>query len=319
MLKLVTPAWTLLALLWTPGLAGQDGPDDGVVLVVSKKPTPEQLEQKLSLVKASLLPKVWHPKCDEDESYRRKYLEKWQAVTSEHYIVFTNGPTATCKKYAVTLEDLYTAIKKELPFEDPDHLLVAYIFADPEDYYRYTERISGYSAEGARRTAGHATSMFYATYYSGPRDAVVFHEATHEIVGACLKVNGVGSWFQEGIAVYFEKVMTNEKVDGDSRSDIKRGNWYPIAEFVAIPTLLSDPKGNGHRNYEHAGALLNFMINTKLPPVAGKFGDFLAAARKGYGFERGAGISTRLIKTAYGLSVAEFESLWLQHLKIKQP
>lgn len=42
--------------------------------------------------------------------------------------------------------------------------------------------------------------MFYATYYSSPRDEVVFHEASHEIVGACLKVGGVGSWFQEGMA-----------------------------------------------------------------------------------------------------------------------
>lgn len=161
--------------------------------------------------------------------------------------------------------------------------------------------------------------MFYATYYSSPRDEVVFHEASHEIVGACLKVGGVGSWFQEGMAVYFENKMTNGTVEGDIKSDIKRGNWYPLDEFFAITSLLGDPKGNGHRNYEHAGALLDFMINTKLPPVAGKFGDFLSAARKGYGYERGAGISARLIKTAYGLSVEEFEAVWLRHLKLKQP
>src|SRR5206468_734721 len=79
-----------------------------------------------------------------------------------------------------------------------------------------------------------------------------------------------------------------EKPAGVIKSDLKRGDCYPLAEFFAIPVLLSDPKGNGHRNYAHAGALLDFMINTKLPPVAGRFGEFLAAARQGRGFGRAA-------------------------------
>ncbi|MFY9342081.1 MAG: hypothetical protein WAT39_06315 [Planctomycetota bacterium] len=296
---------------------GQDDPADGTTSPPGRGLTPAQIAQRLDDVKAKLLPQIWEPKCDEDESHRRKYLDKWQAVPSAHYLVFTNGPTATCKKYSVTLEKLYAAIQQELPFADLDRPLVAYIFADREDYYRYAVRITGYSEAMARRTAGHANSQFYATYYASPVDPVVFHEATHEIVGACLKVSGVGSWFQEGIAVYFENKMVNDKLDGDTRSDVKRGDWYPLAEFFAIESLLGDPNGHGRRNYMHAGALLNFMINTKLEPVAGKFPEFLAAARKGRGFGRGKDVSEQLIQTVYGLSVAEFEALWVQHLKIR--
>jgi hypothetical protein len=134
---------------------------------------------------------------------------------------------------------------------------------------------------------------------------------------ACVKVSGVGSWFQEGIAVWFEKKLTNAKVQDDAKVDVKNGNCYPLGEFFAIPVLLSDPKGNGHRNYAHAGALLDFMMTTKLAPVAGRFPDFLAAARKGHGFGRGAQVSEELIKVTYGLTVPEFEALWHKHLGLK--
>ena len=161
-------------------------------------------------------------------------------------------------------------------------------------------------------------SSYYATYYESPTAPVVFHEATHQIVHACLGVTGVGSWFQEGVAVYFEKKTAGEKPAGAVKSDLKRGDCYKLAEFFEIQSLLSDPKGNGHRNYAHAGALLDFMINTKLEPVAGKFTKFLAAARKGRGFGRGGAYSAELVKDVYGLSVPEFESAWRKHLGLEK-
>mgnify|MGYP007073186455 CR=1 FL=1 len=316
----LTPLLTSLLLgFGTPAaFAQQDGREPVQHPVLAPKPTDDAVEQVLESVKASILPRCWDDRCDEDESRRRKYLAKWQAVVSEHYVVFTNGPTATCRKYATTLEDLYEQIRKELPFEDPKHLLVAYIFADKDDYYRFAVRVTGYSEEGAKATAGHATSRFYATYYSSPRAPVVYHEAAHEIVGACLKVNGVGSWFQEGMAVYFEKKMSNQRL-GVARSDVKRGDYYPLEEFFAIRTLLSDPKGHGRRNYEHAGDLIDFMINTDEAPVAGKFGEFLEAARThGHGFARGGDTSATLIEKVYGLTVDEFESVWFEHMGIRR-
>jgi len=283
----------------------------------SRTPTPTQIAERLEQVKRDLLPKCWAPKIGENQLEQKKYLAKWQVITSPHYILFTNGPTATCKKYSTTLEELYSYVQKELPFADIDHLLTCYIFDSREEYYRFCGAVAGWSEAQARGTAGHATSVYYACYYESPRAAVVFHEATHQIVGACLKVTGVGSWFQEGLAVYFEKKIAGENPAATIKGEIKRGDYYPLAEFFAIESLLSDPKGHGHRNYEQAGALLDFMINTKLPPVAGKFTDFLSAARKGRGFGRGAEISAKLVKDVYGLSVEQFEALWKQHVGVK--
>jgi hypothetical protein len=308
-------AYTSIALLAAlPALAQEtvaSPPKQG------RKLNPEQVAQKVETLKAEILPKVWPDKCSTDEMHRRAYFAKWQAVQSDHYLVYTNGPADTVKKFSVTLEELYAFVKKQIPFEDVDHLLTAYIFASDEEYFRFSVQFAGYSEQGARATAGHATAQYYATYYQDPRSPVVFHEATHQIIHACVKVPGVGSWFQEGIAVWFEKKKTNATVEDDIKSDLKHGNCYPLSEFFAIPVLLSDPKGNGHRNYMHAGALLDFMMTTKLAPVAGKFPDFLAAARKGRGFGRGPEVSAELIKVAYGLTVPEFEALWHKHLGVK--
>ncbi|MFO1077130.1 MAG: DUF1570 domain-containing protein [Planctomycetota bacterium] len=310
-MRLPALAWTLLSL--APLAAQEEEPEDHS----SRDLTAEQVEQRLDQVKRDLLPKVWTEKEAKDPVRAKKYLATWHAVTSEHYILFTNGPTASCKKYAVTLEEQYERVKKELPFEDVDHLLVCYIFKMPEEYYRFCGVATGWSEEQARATAGHATSAYYACYYESPHSAVVFHEATHQIVGACLKVPGVGSWFQEGLAVYFEKKAVGEKPAGVVKSDIKSGNYYALRDFFAIDTLLSDPQGNGHRNYAHAGALLDFLINTDEKPVAGKFGDFLAAARRGRGFAYGGKASEKLIKEVYGLSADELEDVWKKHLGLR--
>jgi len=277
--------------------------------------TAAQIAQRLEQVKQELLPKVASDKVLHSEEERKKYFAKWQAVTSEHYLLFTNGPTDSCKKYAVTLEEQYARVKKELPFDDLDHLLTCYIFADAEDYYRFSVAISGFTEQGARGTAGHANGQYYVTYYTSPTSSVVFHESTHQIVHACLKVPGVGSWFQEGTAVYFQKKAGNEKPAGEIKNDLKRGDCYPLEKLFAIEVLLSDP--NGLRNYRQAGALLDFLINTKLEPVAGKFKEFLAAARQGRGFGRGAEVSAKLIKDVYGLTVPELEALWRKHVGLK--
>ncbi len=284
---------------------------------VSRELTKEQVEERLESTRNGLLQKVMPKKYRGKASAERKWLRKFQAVQSDHYLLFTNGPTATCKKFAVTLEDLYGTIKKALPFKDRDHLLVCYIFKSKEEYYQFCTEVTGWTAKQAEGTAGHANANYYATYYQSPRAPVVYHEATHQVVGACLRVTGVGSWFQEGMAVYFEKILTNGKPEADMRQAFKRGEYYSLPKFMALKSLLFDEAGNGRRSYAHSGAIVDFMLNTKLDPVKGKFEEFLAQARKGRGFGRGLKTSTKLVKDVYGLSLEEFEALWKRHLGVR--
>jgi hypothetical protein len=283
----------------------------------SRELTPAQLAQRLDQVKKEILPKTMTAKMAADPQKVKKYLSDWHTVTSDHYLLFTNGPEATCRKYATTLEKLYGFVKKELPFDDIDHLLTCYIFATREEYYAYSVQFAGWSEEEAKASAGHATSQYYATYYESPTAPVVFHEATHQVVGACIKVEGVGSWFQEGLAMYFEKKTSGEKPAGTIKTDIKNHDYYPLPEFFAIAELISDPKGHAHRNYDHSGALIDFLINTNVPPVAHKFGDLLKAARAVNDQHEGAKVSAKLIHDVYGLTVPELEEKWREHLGLK--
>ena len=215
------------------------------------------------------------------------------------------------RRFAKSLEDLYSYIRKRFPFEEIESKLTAYVFRHEEEYFDFCVKIQGWSRREAEGTAGHASGDYYATYYQSPRSELVIHEATHQIVSAGLRVGGLGSWFQEGMAVYFEKVyLGNSKPSSGMRAAFRNGRFYELEDFVKISSLLADPKGHGDRNYEHAGALIDFMINSKLPEVKGKFPAFLEASRKaGYGRKTAA----TLIREVYGLSIKELGEVWKKH------
>src|SRR5687767_12134408 len=152
----------LALALMTVVLHAQD--DDHAPLpapVGGRQPTKAQLAAQLEKLKTDLLPKVMSEKVAGNEELRKKWLAAWRPIISPHYAIFTNGPV-TCKKYADTLEELYAAVKKELPFVDRENLLQAIIFADEEEYFRFTVQVTGWSEEEARGTAGHATGSYYA-------------------------------------------------------------------------------------------------------------------------------------------------------------
>ena len=281
-----------------------------------RKLSPDEVAQKLEKTKREVFEKMVSDRLEKKGKRRvKKWLDGFTTVQSEHYLVYTNGPKTTVKKFAKSLEKLYAFVKKEWPFEDVDHLLTAYIFNQAEEYYDFCEKIVGWSRRSAEATAGHANGSYYAAYYMSPKSDVVMHEATHQIVHACLGVYGVGSWFQEGMAVYIEEKIGNRKPSSAMRSAFRTGQFYRLRDFVQIPSLISNRNGNGSRNYEHAGALIDFLNNSKLPPVKGKFREFLAAAKKFQGRSRRS--SERLIKKVYGLSLDELEAVWMKHHRVK--
>jgi len=274
--------------------------------------TKAELEQRMKGMREGLIEKLVPEKVKKgDPQKRKKWLDAFFAIQSQHYLLFTNSPPSSGDNFAKSLERLYAFVKKAFPFEDTDHLLECFVFADPEEYYDFCVKVTGWSPEAARATAGHASGAYYATYYQSPSSDVVMHEATHQIVHACLHITGVGSWFQEGMAVYVENKIGNVSPSSSMRSRMKNKQVYPLEQFVAIPTLLSDGD-KGHENYEQAGALIDFLVNTKLEKLAGKFPEFLRAAR-GAGFGRDRDIAVKLFQTVYGMTLAEVDAAWRKH------
>lgn len=251
------------------------------------------------------------------KNQRNVWLKKFQAIQSDHYMVFTNGPRNTVKKFAQSLEEIYEFTRVQFPFEDIDSLLTAYIFQTRDDYVDFSVKITGFSREAAKNTGGHSTGRYYATYYQSPGSDTVVHEATHQIVSRCLKAGLVGSWFQEGMAVYIEKLKNRaSKPSAGMKAALRQGKYYPLEEFFALRSLLSDSDGHGRRSYDHAGALIDFMVNAKRQPVAGKFSEFLTMASKVRTI--GKDISIKLIYDVYGLTIADFEAAWKRHYGLRK-
>jgi hypothetical protein len=283
----------------------------------AKGPTPIDKageRERLDKFKQDIAQKVVPPRLVKKGRRRvDKWLKSFQVVQSKHYLVFTNGPTTTVKRFAKSLEELYAFTKKLWPFDDIDHHLRAYVFASEEEYFDFCVNVVGWPRASAQGTAGHATSAYYATYYQSPKSDVVMHEATHQIVGACLKINGVGSWFQEGMAVYVENEILGGKVASGMRADLRNDDYYPFPKFVEIQSLIADPHSS--RNYRHAGCIIEFMMQTKDERMAGRFPEFLKAARRGY--DRGADTAQRLFKTVYGMTLEEVDVAFLAFHRVK--
>jgi hypothetical protein len=284
----------------------------------SRKLTKAQLAGRLAKFKEKIASKIIPPRLVRKGKHRMdKWLDRFQAVQSEHYIVFTNGPTLTVRRFAKSLEELYEYVGKHFPMEDVDHLLEAYIFLDESEYVDFCVEIIGWTRERARRSAGHACAKYYVTHYQSPKSEAVMHEATHQLVAANMKISGVGSWFQEGMAVWVEKTILGDKPAATMRTDLRNGDFYHLRDFVQIQTLLDDKNGHGSRNYDHSGALIDFFIHTKDPRMKGRFNRFLLAARRN--FAEGLEIAERLFQKTYGMSVDEVEIAWAKHHRVKDP
>ena len=277
----------------------------------------KQVKAKLEELRLGMLTKMMPERTAKKRKSRRDaWLKKFQAIQSDHYLVFTNGPRNTVKKFAESLEEIYEFVRAQFPFDDVDDLLTAYIFQTKDDYTDFCVNIAGYDRPRAERTAGHSTGRYYATYYQSPSADVVVHEATHQIVSRCLKIGGVGSWFQEGMAVYIEKIKNRRsKPSAGMKSALRQNDYYPLKEFFALSSLLGDPAGHGRRNYTHAGAMIDFMVNAKREPAKGKFDEFLAKARTAR--SRGTDISTKLVYDVYGVTLPDFEAAWKRYYGLR--
>lgn len=245
-----------------------------------------------------------------------QWLKKFQVVQGKHYHVFTNGPKTSSRRFAKSLEKLYQFVQKTWPFEDVGHHHRAYIFASKEQYWDFCTKVRGWSRAQATRSAGHACGAYYAAYYQSPKAEVVMHEATHQIVHANLKIRGVGSWFQEGMAQYAAGKILRKRISGSMRSRLRNGDSYAFPEFVKIPSLIADR--HSRRNYEQAGCIVEFLMETKSPEMRGKFAAFLrAAANRRFAMQRGSAATIALFKEVYGMTLEEVETAFRAFHRVK--
>lgn len=225
---------------------------------------------------------------------------------------------------AKSMEEIYKAFAKTFPFEEPKgaSLLPVYLLADHNEYTEWSMRATGWSREAAARSAGHASGPYFATYFTGGANATMYHEAGHQLVGNRLMLEGGGSWFQEGMAVYFEDKWKKSKgLSSVASGMIKSDRYTPFRELFEVKSLLhsggdDSRESKAGQRYTQSGTIIFFLAEGRLKD---RFGDMLDALRRyEYGGREGRTTTEEsmwdtVFREAYGLDVDGVEAAWKKH------
>lgn len=187
-------------------------------------------------------------------------------VRTEHYLIMTNASGG--KKFAQQMEENYQTIGKLFPIPPSKgcRLMPVFLFRTADEYYAFYVR-RGTTLEKAKRSAGHASGDYYATWYEAPTDPTHIHEQTHQLFRNRLFLNGGGSWYQEGMAEYVESSRNDRN---EIASLVAKGRHLPLVELVQRESLLFsstvDRKEGGSEAgdlYKQAALLVEFLRDSK--------------------------------------------------------
>ena len=262
--------------------------------------------------------KPWDPKWTDAEVKKRwsEAIEEDKApdktFRTPHYLIMTNSRAGDV--YAQKMEECYRAIAAQYPFRElkGDRLLPVFVFRTRGEYNRFCDR--RFSLGGSTR--GIASADYYATWYESPGEKVHIHEATHQIFRNRLRLDGGGSWFQEGVAELMSTTPGQRKTFASDAA--RKGTYVPFKLFFVKEDLLGSKRmatgeSEGERMYTQAASIIEFLRDS--PFGHKKFAAFLEAVGS---VQRG---DLREIEAAirevYGVDIAGLEKAWVDWWKVK--
>ncbi len=226
-------------------------------------------------------------------------------IRTRHYIILTNSSGGS--SFAKKMEENYLKIQKMYPFEEVAgrKLMPVFLFRTNAEYYAFC--ISrGWTEAQAKASKGHASGDFYATWYESPNDPTHIHEATHQIFRNRLRLDGGGSWFQEGVAEY---ICTQQNERNAVAGLIAKGRHTPLRELLGLKSLLHS-SGTDQRTGDKAGThyfeaalLVEFLKESKWGK--GKFEEFCHQVGKAP--RQQIEVIERIVRKVYDVSLEELD------------
>lgn len=194
--------------------------------------------------------------------------KKMLILRTKYYCIFTNLKKGTARKFCKKIDESYEEIKKLYPFEDivGQRLLPIFYFVTSDQYHEWCVKNLGWTMASAQKSAGVSSGDVYATYHQSAGAPIHIHEATHQIFGNRLHLNGGGSWFQEGVAEYIEVKPSDL---AQLKSLVKRKNYMPFHKFFTVRSMLysaeNGVKGDSGAgaSYEQAASIVEFVRHSK--------------------------------------------------------
>jgi hypothetical protein len=241
--------------------------------------------------------------------------KKVDVVQSKHYLVLTDSGAG--KKFGKILdEDIYKGFFKFYGLDAPkEHRpLPVYLFNTREAYIEFLVRVVGMTGAQAESTGGIAFRDYYATSYTSPRDPTHFHECAHQIMGNLLHLDGGGSWYQEGVATYYEDEVKRFNREAETRMLITTRQSVPLRELFAAQSMLfsagEDTKGGGGAGgmYGEAASVILFLREGKRKK---QFHEFLFAM--GTIARSDLDETERVLQDVYGISIDELDAEWRKY------
>ncbi|MHC4846353.1 MAG: hypothetical protein ACYTCU_09345, partial [Planctomycetota bacterium] len=193
--------------------------------------------------------------------------KKVDVVKSKHYLVLTDGGAG--KKFGKILDnEIYRGFFKfyDLDMPKAHRPLFVYLFNTREAYIDFLIRHLGFAKDQAEKTGGIAYRDYYATSYTSPRDPTHFHECAHQIMSNLLGLGGGGSWYQEGVATYYEDEVKHFNREAETRMLITTKQAVPLRDLLTARSMLfsagENIKGGGGAGgmYGQAASVILLMM-----------------------------------------------------------
>ena len=236
----------------------------------------------------------------------RRLPQGFEILSTKHYVICFNTSRAYAQWCGSLFERLYQAFtnywsNRGFKLHEPEHPLVAIVFADSISYRRFAEPELGaavqsiigyyslrtncmtmYDLTGTAGSTGDRGSAAQITRTLSQPDAAktvatIVHEATHQIAFNCglhRRYADIPLWLSEGLAVYFETPdldgakgwRTIGKVNGGRlltfRAYAQRRPADSLQSLLKDDARMRDPR-SAVDAYAEAWALNYFLINAK--------------------------------------------------------
>jgi len=230
----------------------------------------------------------------------------FETLETKHYLICFNTSRAYAQWCGSLFERLYSGFSnywsnRGFNPTEPEHPLVAVVFADRVSYARYSRgelgdrvdsiigyyslrsnRMTMYDLTGTAGTSASRGSAAQITRTLAQPDAAktvatIVHEATHQIAFNCglhRRYADIPLWLSEGMAVFFETPDLDEGKGWRTIGDVNRARLFTFAAYARrrpADSLLSLLRENTRMQnaqtavdaYAEAWALNYFLINAR--------------------------------------------------------
>ncbi len=232
-----------------------------------------------------------------------------QITRTQHYIVLSTIDAGA--SLLRRLERNHEKVREAFPFTEARErrLMPLILFKSEAEYDR---------CRPSDVRLGHQGGDTFVTWYRGPEDPILVHEATHEIFENRLFIPGGGKWLQEGVADYVQLSRAHLHTCAEVAARGRRASFASVMNGIGFDDLsqwaLDDDRhpwrkttGPDHLDARMQSALIITFLRED-PRFAPSFTRFLAKA--GTARANLPAAIDAVSREAFGMGLDELQAAW---------